>query len=480
MLNKILLLIGLFIASQAIFAQSAFSYKRQLNYKQCERCGCKKSRSYKIISTNLTSTQLVCAQEDNRANLTVKEMFQNGTSGGLFGGFNPPQEGCGDDCPHENFNNAADEVETVKIDECLTESQRQKNRDEQERVKNEEIRLEQEKNRIAKNEQKRINDLRDNAYLDYDNKKIQDACKKFQEIIDFHIREQFNSEWWSQLQVEDLNTFLSLLYQDNQFEVMYTYCSALLIYYIVDQNGPSIPFVKNPPKKPINIPKVGYWENRLKVEKSLMLNYLISIIVNKKELNNGWASNLTIGEENIAFDLIKCLKQKQTTENSAYLEGVIQEIEIRTEDKYPAFGVVFSKYFDQSSYHITDEVKKNMEKRTIRLAKSTKISENFYYFYGGNNLTFFYFILPGKSDYQYSNGTVKWKGSIIILNSFNIKNNEPPSDKKMAKALDRKIEMEKVIEKEKGIILENGKIKGEGKVKGEGILNFLSSLLSGE
>lgn len=471
MKNKILLLIGLFIASQAIIAQSAFSYKRQLNYKQCERCGCKKSRSYKIISTNLTSTQLVCAQEDNRANLTVKEMFQNGTSGGLFGGFNLPQEGCGDDCPHYNFINAADEVETVKINECLTESQRQKIRDEQERVKNEEIRLEQEKNRIAKNEQKRINDLRDNAYLDYDNKKIQDASKKFQEIIDFHIREQFNSEWWSVQQAEDLNTFLSLLYMDNQFEVMYTYCSALLSY----------PFVKKPPKKPISIasPQFGYWENRLKVEKSLMLNYLISIILNKKEFNNGWASNLTYGENNIAFDLIKLLKQNQTAENSAYLEGVIQEIEIRTEDNYPAYGVVFSKYFDQSSYNTTDEVKKNMKKRTVRLAKSTKISENFYYFFGGDNLTFFYFILPVKSDYRYSDGTVKWKGSIILLNDFNIKNNQPPSDKKIAKALDRKIEMEKVIEKEKGIILENGKIKGEGKVKGEAILNFLSDVLFG-
>jgi hypothetical protein len=96
-----------------------------------------------------------------------------------------------------------------------------------------------------------------------------------------------------------------------------------------------------------------------------------------------------------------------------------------------------------------------MQKRTVRLAKSTKISENFYYFYGGDNLTFFYFILPVKSDYRYSDGTVKWKGSIVIINGFNIKNNEPPSDKKIAKALNRKIELEKVIELEKGINLEN-------------------------
>ena len=459
MKNKTLLLFGFLLASLSISAQSAFSYKRQLNYKQCERCGCKKTRSYKIISTNLTSTQLVCAQEDNRANLTVKEMFQNGTSGGLFGGFNPPQEGCGDDCPHYNFINAADEVETVKIDECLTESQRQKIRDDQERVKNEEIKLEDEERRIAKNEEKRINELRDNAYLDVDNKKIKEACKKFKEIIDFHIHQNTEKQkkpgfsygnYWNQLQVEDLNTFLSLLYMDNQFETMYTYCSTLLIYYINNQNGPSTPFIKNPPTKPIDLPTLEY-----KVRKSLMLNYIISIILNKKELNNGWASDLTIDGNMIAFDLLKLLKQKQTTENSAYIEGVIQEIENRTEDSYPAYGVVLSKYFSQTSHDNNSAVKENMQKRTIRLAKSTKISENFYYFYGGENLTFFYFISPVKSDYRYSDGTVKWKGSIIILNSFSIKNNEPPSDKKIAKALNRKIELEKVIELEKGIILQN-------------------------
>jgi hypothetical protein len=145
MKNKILLLFAFFVVSQSIFAQSAFSYKRQLNYQQCQKCDCKKSRSYKIISTNLNSTQLVCAQEDNRANLTVKEMFQNGTSGGLFGGFNPPQEGCGNDCYHE-FVNASDEVETVKIDECLTESQRQKINQQKD---NEQNNKEDEETRIA-------------------------------------------------------------------------------------------------------------------------------------------------------------------------------------------------------------------------------------------------------------------------------------------------------------------------------------------
>jgi hypothetical protein len=453
MKNKSLLLFGFLLVSLSIFAQSSFSYKRQLNYKQCEKCNCKKSRSYKIISTNLTSTQLVCAQEDNRANLTVKEMFQNGTSGGLFGGFNPPQEGCGNDCYHE-FVNASDEVETVKIDECLTESQRQKIRDEQERVKNEEIRLEKEQNRIAQNEQKRINDLRDNAYLDYDNKKIQDAGKKFQEIIDFHVFQKFEKSkqigfegswrWWNEQEIADLNTFLAVLYLDNQFETMYTYCNKILYYPGLSVSKPDYPIE--------NFIGINY-----EAKNALILNYVFSMIINKKELNDKWASVLlTIGIDRVlSFDLIKLLKRKQTAENSAYIEDVIQEIDDSMEDRYPPYEVVFSKYFDQSSSSITSEVKKNIQKRTIRLAKSTKISENFYYFYGGNNLTFYYFVLPWKSEYRYSNGTVGLKGSIIILNSFNIKNNEPPSDKKIAKALNQKFELEKVIESEKGIILEN-------------------------
>ena len=147
MLNKILLLIGLFVASQAIFAQGNFSYKRQLSYKQCENCSCKKSRSYKIISTNLSSFQRNCAQEDINADLTVKEMFQNGSSGGgLFAGFNLPQEGCGDDCPRHEFQNTSDDVETVYVDDCFTEAQKQKNN--QEKI-NEQKNKEEEEARIA-------------------------------------------------------------------------------------------------------------------------------------------------------------------------------------------------------------------------------------------------------------------------------------------------------------------------------------------
>ena len=147
MKNKILLLIGLFAFSLSIFAQGNFSYKRQLSYKQCENCNCKKSRSYKIISTNLSSFQSNCAQEDINADLTVKEMFQNGTSGGgLFAGFNLPQEGCGDDCPRHEFQNTSDDVETVYVDDCFTEAQKQKNN--QQKI-NEQKNKEEEEARIA-------------------------------------------------------------------------------------------------------------------------------------------------------------------------------------------------------------------------------------------------------------------------------------------------------------------------------------------
>jgi hypothetical protein len=133
MKNKILLSLWFLSVSLSIIAQNTFSYKRQLSYKQCENCGCKKSRSYKILSTNLTSIQRNCAQEDINATLMVKEMFQNGTSGGgLFAGFNPPQEGCGDDCYHE-FESTYDEVEIVKLDDCLTESQKQNIRDQKQK-----------------------------------------------------------------------------------------------------------------------------------------------------------------------------------------------------------------------------------------------------------------------------------------------------------------------------------------------------------
>ena len=237
-MTKQILTIVLGITTLSVFSQNAFSFKRQLNYQQCKKCYCKKSRKYSIISTNLTSSQLVCAQEDNRSNLSVKEMFQNGTSGGLFGGSNPRQEGCGNDCYHE-FINAKDEVETVKINECLTENQRQIKRNEQQKAQEQKIKQEEAEEQIANNELKRIKELRKNAYIDIQNNNNVEACKKFKDLVDSHILEETKSNrnpdfsygnFWSPQQVADLNAFLSLLYFDNQFKTMDYYCSELLDY----------------------------------------------------------------------------------------------------------------------------------------------------------------------------------------------------------------------------------------------------------
>ena len=119
------LILFLFILVQLcnnLLAQNNFAYKRQLTYKQCVKCGCKKSQNYKLISNNLTYSQANCAEIDMHATLTALDLMQGGTSGGLFAAYNSPQEGCGNDCYHE-FKSASDKVETVSISNCTNENQ---------------------------------------------------------------------------------------------------------------------------------------------------------------------------------------------------------------------------------------------------------------------------------------------------------------------------------------------------------------------
>jgi hypothetical protein len=168
MKHTILFLIGFILFSFSLFAQSGFSYKRQLSYKQCENCDCKKSRSYKIISKNLSSSQRTCAQNDVNATLMVKEMFQSGTGGGLFAGFNLPQEGCGDDCYHE-FDYVSDDIETVYLDECLTENQKQKIKDQKEREELE--------------KKNKINDLLSSAKYEYEREYLRNALGYYKKVL---------------------------------------------------------------------------------------------------------------------------------------------------------------------------------------------------------------------------------------------------------------------------------------------------------
>ena len=438
MKNKILLLFVLFVASQSIFAQGAFSYKRQLNYKQCEKCNCKKSRSYKIISTNLTSTQLVCAQEDNRANLTVKEMFQNGTSGGLFGGFNPPQEGCGNDCYHE-FVNASDEVETVKIDECLTESQRQKIRDEQERVKNEKIKLDEEKKQNTKNEQKRIAELRISAVNDDKQNNLILAIEKYKEIVAYHIKNL--DKIYDEQEELDFSSLSWMLIKNKKFDEAYGYCKEAM-------------------------------RHRYIFSMDLGVNYCHSILLTNKDMGEYWdlVKDYFNGTSSPTFQVPDFAKGKKVLEilkkdykildsigvKDSRFPGIIDKLELEFEQRWKGYGLAFSKYFSEREYSINNKIIENMQDPFLRLANSTKISDNFFYFNGGNNLTFFYFIFSNnKRGYYFSEEALEWKGSIIILNSFSLKNNQPPSDKIITKALNRKIELEKVIELKKGIIFEN-------------------------
>ena len=441
-MKKLVLTVLIGITTLTAFSQNAFSFKRQLNYQQCKKCYCKKSRTYSIISTNLTSSQMVCAQEDNRALLTVKEMLQNGTSGGLFGGSNPRQEGCGNDCYHE-FVNASDEVETVKIDECLTESERQQNRDEQERVKNEEIKLDQEKTQNAKNEQKRINELRISAINNYNQNNLILSIEKYKEIVAYHIKNK-TYQYYDQ-EVRDLSDLSWMLIKNKQFEEAYKYSSEA-------------------------------WNNSYWTPLDLSVNYCHSILLCNKNMNQYWSivkgyfngsyptsSGINYGSADFrkGKEVLDVIKKDYKILDSIGVKdsrfpGIIDKMEQEFEQRWKGYGLVFSKYFSQTSYAINDKIRENMQNPFVRFANSTNIGDNLYYFNGGSNLTFFYFIFPNnKSGYSFSQKALEWKGSIIILNSFNMKNNEAPSDKIIAKTLKRKIELEKVIELEKGIIFEN-------------------------
>jgi hypothetical protein len=122
----------------ATMAQNSISYKRQMSYKQCNKCSCKKDRSYSLISNNLTPSQKDCAVSDMNSEIRIKELLQGGTSGGLFAAYNAPQEGCGDDCDHV-FVIAYDQIETVQINDCLNEQGKENIKQEEQKKRELEI-----------------------------------------------------------------------------------------------------------------------------------------------------------------------------------------------------------------------------------------------------------------------------------------------------------------------------------------------------
>jgi hypothetical protein len=65
-----------------------------------------------------------------RVTLNTLDLMQGGTSGGLFGAYNAPQEGCGNDCYHE-FKSASEKIESVSIPNCTNENNNSSKVDEQ-------------------------------------------------------------------------------------------------------------------------------------------------------------------------------------------------------------------------------------------------------------------------------------------------------------------------------------------------------------
>jgi hypothetical protein len=176
---------SLLLLNNIILAQGSFTYKRQLSYKQCDKCNCKKSRSYKLVSSNLTSNQKKCAENDMYATIKTKEILQGATSGGLFAGFNAPQEGCGDDCYHD-FKLTYDNVENVRVDECFSESQKQKlaNDNNIQEAKIKQQRLQEENARtIERQKIESINRLRELAKKDFENKDYSAATQRINNIF---------------------------------------------------------------------------------------------------------------------------------------------------------------------------------------------------------------------------------------------------------------------------------------------------------
>jgi hypothetical protein len=104
----------IFIGSANLAFSQGFSYERQLSYKQCQQCSCKKALSYEIVSDDLSPNELNCAEVNNRQELIYRDLTRGGSTAGLL---TMPQEGCGDDCDHE-FELVSEDVEEITLENC--------------------------------------------------------------------------------------------------------------------------------------------------------------------------------------------------------------------------------------------------------------------------------------------------------------------------------------------------------------------------
>jgi hypothetical protein len=100
-----------------LYSQDKISYKRQISFYQCDICDCIKSRNYTIITNDLSTSRRKCAEKNDYAEIVANDLLQGGSSGGLFSGFNQPQNGCQNSCNHD-FKFKKGRIENITIDNC--------------------------------------------------------------------------------------------------------------------------------------------------------------------------------------------------------------------------------------------------------------------------------------------------------------------------------------------------------------------------
>ena len=189
---KITFFILILVISLKMMAQNGFKYQRQLSYKECVHCECRKNYSYKTLSS-LTPDQNICAEEMNSWSL---DPFGYGS---LL--YNECDE---NDCSHE-YQRVSEDPKTVTVDKCLTQAERLE-------LKKQEKILEQKNAKIRNDNEKIIVD-----YLD--KKKFDEAIKNFnklnkndvnnllalkEKIRQAYIQEYYKSQPILELSKEDL------------------------------------------------------------------------------------------------------------------------------------------------------------------------------------------------------------------------------------------------------------------------------------
>lgn len=395
MKNTILLLF--IIVSFSLSAQNGFSYKRQLSYKQCVNCDCKKSRNYKIISKNLSSTQRTCAENDVNATLMVKEMFQSGTDGGLFAAYNLPQEGCEDDCYHK-FENVSDDIETIYLDECLTENQKQKIKDQKEREELE--------------KKNKINDLLSSAKYEYDREYLRNALGYYKDVlaIDPNNYEAYNKK----IEIENFFSARAYGYQYRTlFESSFKTFQERLKGVLDDEISKS---EKGQYKFSIEIIFDTNGVNNSIISKTNVLDLdnkitsLVNLWLSSKPTKKGYYVK---SFDKITVDLSWYSGNSIYTRNSK--GSSIQNSIGSTEDHYK---FIKSLDYPYGKFYFTSKAKKLILNGTE--TKATDILFTNYKFSGGPLNSLYSIIFPGLGKYKVTNGqkgknTMLYSGILILF-----------------------------------------------------------------